>query len=143
MKKLAIILALAALLASCAAPQVATTEIETEEKAMTLKIGGEAVAVEWENNESVRALASLCPLEIEMRMYGGFEQVGSIGERIARSDEETVTSPGDIVLYSGNQIVIFYGSNEWAYTRLGHITGKSAAELTELLGKGDVTIALE
>ena len=143
MKRLAIILALAALLASCSAPQVATTEIETEEKAMTLKIGGEAVAVEWENNESVRALAALCPLEIEMRMYGGFEQVGSIGERIARSDEETVTSPGDIVLYSGNQIVIFYGSNEWAYTRLGHITGKTAAELTELLGNGGVKITLE
>ena len=69
-----------------------------------------------------------------MSMYGGFEQVGSIGSSIARNDKQTTTDYGDIVLYSGNQIVVFYGSNSWAYTRLGHID-MTKEELTELLGK--------
>lgn len=76
-----------------------------------------------------------------MSMYGGFEQVGPIGQSIARDDEQISTVPGDIVLYSGDQIVVFYGSNSWAYTRLGKIN-MSEDELTELLGNGDVTITL-
>ena len=76
-------------------------------------------------------------------MYGDFEQVGSLGTSLPRKDEQTTTQAGDIVLYSGNQIVVFYGSNSWTYTRLGKITDKSAEELEELLGSGDVTITLE
>ena len=78
-----------------------------------------------------------------MSMYGGFEQVGEIGTSLPRNDVQTTTSAGDIVLYSGNQIVIFYGNNSWAYTRLGHITDLSEEKLTELLGDHDVTITLE
>ncbi len=78
-----------------------------------------------------------------MSMYGDFEQVGSLGTSLPRKDEQTTTQAGDIVLYSGNQIVVFYGSNSWAYTRLGKITDKSAEELEELMGSGDVTIKLE
>jgi hypothetical protein len=78
-----------------------------------------------------------------MSMYGGFEQVGSIGQRLPSSDSQTTTQAGDIVLYSGDQIVVFYGSNSWAYTRLGRIVGKSVSEMTELLGNGDVKISIE
>ena len=74
-------------------------------------------------------------------MYGGFEQVGSIGQSIVRNDRQTDTHYGDIVLYSGNQIVIFYGSNSWAYTRLGHVN-LSQQEMRNLLGNGDVSITL-
>lgn len=111
-----------------------------------MKIGDEPVAVAWEDNESARGLKELLreqPLSIQMSMYGGFEQVGSLGTSLTREDERTTTQAGDIVLYSGNQIVVFYGSNSWAYTRLGRITDKSAGELEELLGNGDVTITLE
>ena len=80
-------------------------------------------------------------LEISMSMYGGFEQVGSIGSSIARDDKQTTTEPGDIVLYSGNQLVVFYGSNSWAYTKLGKIE-LSEDELTTILSNGDVTITL-
>lgn len=80
-------------------------------------------------------------LEIQMSMYGGFEQVGSIGQSITRDDNQITTSAGDIVLYSGNQIVVFYGSNSWAYTRLGKIH-LSEDELTELLGNGDVVLKI-
>ena len=98
--------------------------------------------VAWEENESVEALQDLCPLTIRMSMYGGFEQVGPIGQNIVREDQQTVTDSGDIVLYSGNQIVIFYGSNSWAYTMLGHID-LSEQEMGDLLSNGDVTITLE
>ena len=55
---------------------------------------------------------------------------------------QTNTSSGDIVLYSSSQLVVFYGSNSWAYTRLGHIVDKTPAELRELLSHGDVTITI-
>ena len=77
-----------------------------------------------------------------MSMYGGFEQVGSIGTTLPRNDVQTTTQSGDIMLYSGNQLVVFYGSNDWAYTRLGHITDKSQDELTALLSNGDITVSL-
>ncbi|MBQ7504368.1 MAG: hypothetical protein IJT79_03520, partial [Ruminococcus sp.] len=88
-----------------------------------MTIDGTAVSVAWEDNDAVQSLKELCrnqPLTIYMSMYGGFEQVGSIGTDLPRNDVQTTTSSGDIVLYSGNQMVVFYGSNSWAYTRLGH-----------------------
>ena len=109
---------------------------------MILKINGEDYPVEWEDNESVEALKELCPLTVDMSMYGGFEQVGSLESTLPRNDEQTTTDFGDIVLYSGNQIVIFYGSNSWAYTRLGHILADKEI-MEEALGNGDVTITIE
>ena len=116
-----------------------------EENTLKMTIGDTAVTVAWERNESVAALKELVkdqPLTVRLSMYGGFEQVGPLGTELPRSDAQTVTQAGDIVLYSGNQIVVFYGSNSWAYTRLGHITDKTAEELAALLGHGDVTLIL-
>ena len=115
-------------------------ELEVE-KTMRLKIGETEVPVTWEDNASVAALRELLPLTIQMSMYGGFEQVGSIGQSIPRNDTQITTGYGDIVLYSGNQIVIFYGSNSWAYTRLGHVD-LSQQEMASFLGTGDVSITL-
>ena len=109
---------------------------------MILYIDGTEVPVTWENNESVQALHALAPLTIEMSMYGGFEQVGPIGSSLPRNDRQTTTAPGDLVLYSGNQLVVFYGTNSWAYTRLGHVD-LTKEELTALLSEHDVTITLE
>lgn len=114
-------------------------------KRLMLKIGDKKVDVSWEENESVGALMDMCkdsPLEIQMSMYGGFEQVGSLGTNLPRNDSQTTTSSGDIVLYSGNQIVVFYGSNSWSYTRLGHITDQDNEGMAELLSQGDVTITI-
>ena len=120
-------------------------ETEIGETTMTMTIGDTKVNVDWEANSSVDALKELVssgPLSIDMSMYGGFEQVGSIGQSLPREDKQTTTASGDIVLYSGNQLVVFYGSNSWAYTRLGHISDKTDAEIEALLSKGDVTITL-
>ena len=121
------------------------TEEEPAVKTLTMKIGSTTVTVDWEDNESVAALRELVkdkPLTVQMSMYGGFEQVGSLGTSLPRNDSQTTTAAGDIVLYSGNQIVVFYGSNSWAYTRLGHVTDKTAAEMAELLDNGNVTIEI-
>ena len=131
-------------------PAAAPADVQTtsEEESMTLRlmIGDTAVAVDWEDNESVEALCELCreePLTISLSMYGGFEQVGALGASLPRRDVQTTTTSGDIVLYAGDQIVVFYGSNSWAYTRLGHISDQSAADMKALLGSGDVSITLK
>ncbi|MCR4642040.1 MAG: hypothetical protein K5697_08425 [Lachnospiraceae bacterium] len=110
---------------------------------MVMKIDQTVVDVSWEENAAVQELKDLAApgLSIEMSGYGGFEQVGSIGKRLTRNDKQITTQAGDIVLYSGDQLVVFYGSNSWSYTRLGKINC-SQKELTELLGNGDVTIIL-
>lgn len=118
---------------------------EVPEKMLQLKIEDTVVDVAWEDNESVEELRKLCgeePLTIQMFMYGGFEQVGEIGTSLPRNDVQTTTSAGDIVLYSGDRIVVFYGSNSWAYTRLGHITDQDEAGMAQLLSNGDVTITI-
>ena len=116
---------------------------KNEEQNMVMKIGDTSVDVTWEENDSIKELNKLAEsgLSISMSMYGGFEQVGSIGQSIARNDVQMTTQSGDIVLYSGNQLVVFYGSNSWSYTKLGKIN-LSQKELEELLGNGDVTITL-
>ncbi len=118
---------------------------EITEMNLKMKIEDIDVQVDWADNESVKALKNLCkeePLVIRMSMYGGFEQVGSIGTSIPSNDVQTTTQAGDIVLYSGSNIVVFYGSNSWAYTRLGRITDLTDAGLTDLLSGGDVTITI-
>ena len=113
-----------------------------EEKAdMHLYIGEQEVDVTWQDNKSVDALRLLLPLEIEMSMYSDFEQVGPLGHTILSEDEKITAEYGDIVLYSGDQIVIFYGSNTWEYTRLGHVHMTEEA-LRELLANGNVTLRI-
>ena len=129
-------------------PETAEQSSENREdigmKKLRMAIDGTEVSVIWEENESVAALMHLveeAPITIQMSMYGGFEQVGPIGTSLPRNDVHITTEAGDIVLYSGNQIVVFYGSNSWAYTRLGHVD-LSAVEMSELLSHGDVTVTL-
>lgn len=131
---------------ACSTADAYSYPYETEvndTKTMLMKIGDKSVDVAWEENASVEELKSLAAsgLTISMSMYGGFEQVGPIGKSITRDDKQTTTTAGDIVLYSGNQLVVFYGSNSWAYTRLGRVN-LSENELKELLSNGDVTITL-
>ena len=120
-----------------------TKEDETVNMKLTLKIDGIEVDVIWADNDSVKALKNLAKdgLTINMSKYGGFEQVGSIGSTLPSDDTRITTNPGDIVLYSSNQIVLFYDSNTWSYTKLGYIN-LSKSELTDLLGDKDVVVLL-
>lgn len=126
-------------------PKASTEQKNALEEYMHLFIGSTEISVEWEDNESVNALIELVkaePLIIDMSTYGGFEQVGALGTSLPRDDKQMTAEAGDVVLYSGNRLVIFYGSNSWAYTRLGRVADKTAAEMAELLGSGNVTITI-
>ena len=113
--------------------------------ALTLRVNGEPLAVTWEDNASVDALRELAqskPVSVPMAKHGGFEQFGPLGSSLPRNDTGITTEPGDVILYSGNQIVLFYGSNTWSYTRLGRIEGMSQAQLSNLLGGDPVTVTI-
>ena len=109
---------------------------------MKLSIDNQELDVAWEDNDSVKALKGILPLTINMHEYGGFEQTGSIGQSNVSNDKRITTAPGDIVLYSSNQIVIFFGSNTWEYTKLGHID-LSDNELNALLNKENVSLIIK
>ena len=144
MKKLAALLCALMLCLAGMAVSAENMTVQEGDNDMQMMIGETPVTVAWEDNASVEALKALAAegIAIEMSMYGGFEQVGSIGQSLPRDDQQTTTTSGDIVLYSGNQLVVFYGSNSWAYTRLGHITDQTPEQMKALLGNGDVTITL-
>ncbi len=117
-----------------------TTEENTVEK-MILQIGNDTFTSTLENNDAVDALVDMmreASVVIQMSDYSGFEKVGSLGTSLPTSNKQTTTQSGDIVLYNGTQIVIFYGSNSWSYTRLGKIDDLSGWE--DALGSGDVTV---
>ena len=108
---------------------------------MTLQIGNNTFMATLENNDAVDALVDMmreAPVVIQMSDYSGFEKVGPLGTSLPTSNKQTTTQSGDIVLYNGNQIVIFYGSNSWSYTRLGRIDDLSGWK--DALGSGDVTV---
>ncbi len=120
------------------------TNSDTEEnmvKKMTLQIGNSSFTATLENNPAVDAFVEMMndsPVIIQMNDYSGFEKVGSLGTNLPADDKQTTTHAGDIVLYNENQIVIFYGSNSWSYTRLGKIDDLSGWE--DALGSGDITV---
>ena len=109
---------------------------------ITITINGKdtlsAVLADSRAAESFAELLAKGSVTVQMHGYGGFEQVGSLPKSLPRNDTQISTEPGDIMLYQGNQVVIFYGTNSWAYTRLGKITGVSQDELRKIFGAGNV-----
>lgn len=121
-----------------------TESNETQEETamrMNVNVNGSDFTATLEQNTAVDSLVEMLrdgPLTLELSDYAGFEKVGPLGTSLPTSNQQTTTQAGDIVLYQGNQIVMFYGSNSWSYTRLGHIDDLTGWE--EALGSGDVTV---
>jgi len=108
---------------------------------IVLAFGDYSYPVTLEDSETAAAFAALLaetPVTVDARDYGGFEKVGPLDASLPRNDTQTTTAPGDFVLYNGDQLVLFYGSNTWSYTRLGHLD--DPAGLQEALGDGGVTL---
>ena len=128
------------------APTPKPVESETQEATkMNLQIGDTTLTATLADNSSARALAELLkkgPLTLSLEDYAGMEKVGPLGTALPQNNERMVTAPGDIILYQGSSFVIYYGTNSWSLTRLGHIDDADEDQLCELLGDGAVTVTL-
>ena len=116
-----------------------------EANQMYVQIDDTVWTVTLEDNPSVTAwkeLLSKGPLIVDMSDYGGFEKVGGIGTSLPQSNRQITTKPGDIILYQGNSVTIYYDENTWNFTRLGHIDGVTESQLREMLkaGGGNVSV---
>lgn len=121
-----------------------STEIEDKEHSMKMFINDTEIPVTWEINDSVNEIAGEVAkndIVVEMSMYSDNEQVGTLGKTYKSNDKQITTHNGDIVLYNSSNIVVFYGSNSWAYTRLGRMN-LSENEVNELLANGDVILKM-
>lgn len=123
---------------------VSNSEVNNMDK-LKITVGYNELLATLVDNNSTKALKELIkdkPLKVNMSNYGGFEKVGSLGTNLPTNDTQITTIVGDIMLYQGSSIVIFYGSNSWSYTRLGKIENATKESLLEVLGTEEVTITL-
>lgn len=123
----------------------ATGPMEGEDGMLNIAVNKTVLTAALADNSSARALAELLadgPLSVEMRDYNRMEKVGPLGADLPANDEWIDAQAGDLILYQGNQLVIYYGANSWSLTRLGRIEGVGAGELRDILGGGDVGVTL-
>lgn len=123
----------------------ATGPMEGEDGMLNIAVNKTVLTAALADNSSARALAELLadgPLSVEMRDYNRMEKVGPLGADLPANDEWIDAQAGDLILYQGNQLVIYYGANSWSLTRLGRIEGVGAGELRDILGGGDVRVTL-
>ncbi len=106
--------------------------------------GGDIYAYFDDSEAAVELLGMLeeSPIEVSLSDYGGFEKVGPLPRALPASDENITTEPGDIMLYQGRNICVYYGTNTWDFTRLAKITDTSREELLGILGEGGVEAEL-
>jgi hypothetical protein len=119
----------------------------TMPETIKITVSGKTLPVKIEDNEATKALVaalSEASITYEAQDYGGFEKVGNLGFSLPASDTQITTGPGDVILYSGNQIVLFYGTNSWSYTRIGKMEYGTLDELKVFLkaGQGKITVTL-
>lgn len=110
-----------------------------------IQVNGLSLTVEPQDNSSAAALMALLAegdIVVSARDYGGFEKVGALPQGLPTNDEPITTEPGDVILYQGNQITVYYDENSWNFTRLGKIKDVSAEALRDILGDGDVELRL-
>ncbi len=112
-----------------------------------LTVSGKSLPVKIEENAATKALVAAlreASITYEADDYGGFEKVGALGRSLPTSNSQITTQPGDVILYSGNQIVLFYGTNSWSYTRIGKMEYGTLDELKTFLkaGQGKITVTL-
>ena len=110
-----------------------------------IEVNGKKLTVNLEDNSSTVALVEKLKnqdIVVEAHDYGDFEKVGELGFSLPRNDTQITTKAGDLILYQGNQLSLYYDVNSWNFTKLGEIKNTSTKELKELLGSGDVKLTL-
>lgn len=129
--------------AESSAPE--STPHQTQKDTMYILIGKHALTVKMADNSSAEALLALLEagdITVNARDYGNFEKVGPLGTKLPTNDTQITTQPGDVILYQGDQITVYYNTNSWSFTQLGKVQGLTADELKAILGEGDVTMVL-
>ena len=110
---------------------------------LVIEANGKIFYASFEDNSSAEALKKKLNSEaitVDMHDYGGFEKVGALPWDLPRNDTQITTGPGDVILYQGNQITIYYDTNNWNFTRLAHIENATKDELLAALGDGGVSV---
>lgn len=129
-----------------AKPTAVPVEIEehvASSSNLIIEVNGTTFEAVWEDNVSAEAFQQHLtegPITIEAHDYGNFEKVGTLPWNLERSDTNITTEPGDIILFQGNQITLYYDTNTWNFTKLAHIENITREELLVILGEGDVSI---
>ncbi len=116
-----------------------------DDNMIKIKINDDVFDVKLENNSATQELLKALVkgnVTVNATDYGNFEKVGDLGFTLPTDDENINTSPGDIVLYQGNQISVFYNSHSWSYTKIGKIQSADSTQLKDILGTGDVVLEL-
>ena len=123
--------------------QQTNTEIPMDKLLIT--INGKTLTADFADNSSAKAIAEALkqsPITYKADDYGNFEKVGDLGQSFPKNDENITTEPGDIILYQGHNLCIYYAQNTWSFTRIAKIKGISKDELKEFLGEGEITVTL-
>ncbi len=120
---------------------------DTMPNTIKITVSGKSLPVVLDKNKAAEALVaalSEAPITYEADDYGGFEKVGALGRSLPANDTQITTQAGDVILYSGNQIVLFYGTNSWSYTRIGKMEYSTLDELKSFLkaGQGIINVTL-
>ena len=122
----------------------ATFMVHAQQK-IEISANGRTMTATLAENAATSALIEQlksAPMVLKMDDYGGFEKVGALPSPLPTSNSQITTTAGDMMLYQGRNLVIFYGSNSWSYTPIGHIDGASAESIRGLLGEGSVEVIL-
>ncbi|MBR6243663.1 MAG: hypothetical protein IKQ90_09255 [Ruminococcus sp.] len=118
---------------------------EKSDNKLKISVNGTELTATLADSTAAKELAEKLktePVTVTLNEYGGFEKVGKLPWSLTKTDESIVTEAGDIMLYQGNQMTIFYNSNSWSYTKLGHIDNVTGEELAKLFGDGNITVTL-
>ncbi len=120
-------------------------EQEVTEMKMKIQVGDTTFTATLEENSSVDALKELMsdgPLTLNMSDYAGMEKGADLGVELPQNNEQMNTQAGDIILYQGRTLVIYYDTNSWSLTSIGKIDNVDTENLKAVLGTGDVTVTL-
>ena len=141
MKMKQILLFLAAILLSCCSSD---SEVKADNmgQKIYITIGGQTQSITLVDNAATRALVQKLPVTVTLNSSGGFEIWGPLGFSLPTSNQQITAQPGDVVLYNGSNICLFYDSNSWSYTRLGKIDGLSESQLRTFLKAGESNIGV-
>ncbi len=134
MKAFQYIVAILAIFSSVMANAQDKIDITANGRTMTATLADSGAAREF------MAKLESGPVTVSMNDYGGFEKLGDLPWSLPTSNRQITTSAGDIMLYLGHSIVIFYGSNSWEYTPLGRIVGASASEIRDFLSGSSIRV---